>query len=64
MTGGAAVLPLPYPLPPIPYAPGDVPWRTGVNFPGRDSQGRTLTESYAASSHYGHLEEPDEGGDH
>ena len=52
------VLPVPYPLPPQPYVEGvDEPWRTKEAFPGADSAGLTMQQSYARNSHYGHQDE-------
>ena len=52
------VLPVPYPLPPQPYIDGvDDPWRTREAFPGKDSRGLTLQQSFAQNSHYGHQDE-------
>ncbi|BDA43991.1 Tyrosyl-DNA phosphodiesterase 1 [Coccomyxa sp. Obi] len=53
------MLPVPYQVPPVRYGPQDRPWMTGVHFPGLDSQGLTLGQSYDRNSHYGHIEPDD-----
>ncbi|EIE25781.1 tyrosyl-DNA phosphodiesterase [Coccomyxa subellipsoidea C-169] len=50
---------LPYQLPPVRYGPQDQPWMTGVEFPGLDSQGLTIHQSFDRNSHYGHVEPDD-----
>ncbi len=52
-------IPLPYQLPPVRYGPQDQPWMTGVEFPGLDSQGLTIHQSFDRNSHYGHVEPDD-----
>jgi hypothetical protein len=60
---GAGVLrlevPIPYQLPALRYSAEDRPWMTGVRFPGLDSHGLTLHQSYASNSHYGNIEPDD-----
>lgn len=53
------MLPVPYQVPPVQYGPQDRPWMTGVHFPGLDSHGLTLGQSYDRNSHYGHIEPND-----
>ena len=52
-------LPVPYQLPPVPYSAEDRPWMTGVQYPGADSNGLTIHQSYAENSHYGNVEPDD-----
>ena len=53
------MLPVPYQVPPVRYGPQDRPWMTGVPYPGLDSHGLTLGQSYDRNSHYGHVEPDD-----
>jgi hypothetical protein len=52
-------LPLPYQVPPVRYGPQDRPWMIGVEFPGQDSLGLTIDQSFKRNSHYGHIEPED-----
>lgn len=52
-------LPIPYRLPPQPYAAGEQPWNSDTNWPGEDSLGIKRNQGHLFDPLYGHLEPPD-----
>lgn len=51
------VLPIPYMLPPAPYASSDRPWCVDIDYTGADSLGRQVGDP--VQSFYGHVQPPD-----
>ncbi|KAL4425897.1 hypothetical protein ABPG75_009913 [Micractinium tetrahymenae] len=52
-------LPIPYRLPPQPYAAGEQPWASDADWLGEDSLGITWDQGYLFLPHYGHLQPAD-----